>query len=82
LVERVVNGDTDATLVPHFQLEFNVEQRLKKVATGSGKKDWTIVRPVPFMENLSSDFLGKAFTTIWKLNGMPNGSQAAVCPYH
>jgi uncharacterized protein YbjT (DUF2867 family) len=69
-VERGINGDTDPTPVPHFQSKFNVEQHLKKVAAESGKMDWTIIRPVAFMENLSPGFLGKAFATTWELNGM------------
>lgn len=69
-VDRGVNGDTDPTPVPHFQSKFNVEQHLKKVAAESGQMDWTIIRPVAFMDNLSPGFLGKAFATMWELNGV------------
>lgn len=68
--ERGVNGDTDPTPVPHFQSKFNVEQHLKKVAAERGDMAWTIIRPVAFMENLSRDFIGKAFVTMWEINGM------------
>ena len=68
--ERGVNGDTDPTPVPHFQSKFNVEQHLKQVAAKTGTMDWTIIRPVAFMENLSPDFIGKAFATMWEMNGM------------
>jgi uncharacterized protein YbjT (DUF2867 family) len=69
-VERGVNGDTDPTPVPHFQSKFNIEQHLKDVAAKTGTMEWTIIRPVAFMENLSPDFIGKAFATTWELNGM------------
>jgi uncharacterized protein YbjT (DUF2867 family) len=68
--ERGVDGDTDPTPVPHFQSKFNVEQHLKHVAAESGRMDWTIIRPVAFMENLNPGFIGKAFATTWELNGM------------
>jgi len=67
--DRGVNSDTDATVVPHFQSKFNIENHLKAVAAKNGEMDWTIIRPVAFMENLSPDFLGKAFATMWELNG-------------
>ena len=68
--ERGANGDTDPTPVPHFQSKFNIEQHLKQVAAKTGTMEWTIIRPVAFMENLSPDFIGKAFATMWELNGM------------
>jgi uncharacterized protein YbjT (DUF2867 family) len=68
--DRGVNGDTDPTPVPHFQSKFNIEEHLKNVAAETGRMDWTIIRPVAFMENLSPDFIGKAFATMWELNGM------------
>jgi uncharacterized protein YbjT (DUF2867 family) len=69
-VERGVNGDTDPTPVPHFQSKFNIEKHLKGVAAETGRMDWTIIRPVCFMENLTPGFIGKAFATVWELNGM------------
>lgn len=68
-VDRGVNSDTDATPVPHFQSKFNIENHLKAVAAKTRQMDWTIIRPVFFMENLSPGFLGKACATIWELNG-------------
>lgn len=29
--------------------------------------DWTILRPVAFLENFTPDFFGKVFTTAWKI---------------
>lgn len=69
-VDRGVNADTDATAVPHFQSKFNIENHLKAVAAKTGQMDWTIIRPVTFMDNLSPDFLGKGFVAMWDLNGM------------
>ena len=68
--ERGANGDTDPTTVPHFQSKFNIEQHLKQVAAKTGTMDWTIIRPVAFMENLRPDFIGKGFATMWEMNGM------------
>jgi len=69
-VDRGVNSDTDATPVPHFQSKFNIENHLKAVAAATRTMDWTIIRPVFFMENLSPGFLGKASATMWELNGL------------
>lgn len=57
-------ADDDSTLVPHFITKFNVENHLK-----STKLQWTILRPVAFYENLTPDFLGKSFATMWKQMG-------------
>ena len=76
--ERGVKGDTDPTPVPHFQSKFNIEARLKEVSATSGMK-WTIIRPVAFMENLTPDFFGKAFATMWGLNGENQKLQLVSC---
>lgn len=63
-------SDRDPTPVPHFISKFNIEQRLKTVAAEAREEmQWTIIRPVAFMENLTPDFFGKAFGTAWRLNG-------------
>lgn len=65
------NSDRDGTVVAHFRSKFNIENHLKLVAKEQGEKmKWTIIRPVAFMENLSNDFLGRAFATIWRQNGV------------
>ncbi|KAL1296938.1 hypothetical protein AAFC00_004544 [Neodothiora populina] len=53
-----------ATPVPHFASKYNIEQHLIKQANGSGM-DYTILRPVGFMENLTPDFMGKMFGAMW-----------------
>lgn len=65
-----VNSDRDGTVVAHFRSKFNIENHLKSVASQHASMDWTIIRPVAFMENLSNDFLGRAFATMWRQNGM------------
>ncbi|KAI9714784.1 MAG: hypothetical protein M1820_000073 [Bogoriella megaspora] len=69
-VERGANGNTDPTVVPHFRSKFEIEQHIKKVAKESkqGMK-WTFLQPVAFMDNLTPDFFGKVFVTLWRKNG-------------
>nr|POE76171.1 hypothetical protein CFP56_59651 [Quercus suber] len=62
-------SETQATPIPHFVSKFNVEKDIVSTAPAKGAT-WTFLRPVAFMENLSNDFLGKAFMTMWKLNGL------------
>lgn len=73
-------SEEDATFVPHFASKFRIEKYLhERVATatkndvvGNEKKkvmSWTILRTVAFMENLTDDFVGKVFATIWKSLG-------------
>ncbi|RAK99439.1 nucleoside-diphosphate-sugar epimerase family protein [Aspergillus ibericus CBS 121593] len=59
------------TKVPHFYRKHNIEHHLADRA--KGKMDWTILRPVAFIDNLVPGFLGKVFVTAWKmaLKGKP-----------
>ncbi|KAK5448143.1 hypothetical protein LTS15_009167 [Exophiala xenobiotica] len=62
-------SDREPTAIKHFASKFNIENHLKTVCKESGDKmKWTIIRPVAFMENLTPNFLGRAFATMWKLN--------------
>jgi uncharacterized protein YbjT (DUF2867 family) len=64
-------SDVQGTAVAHFRSKFNIENHLKSVAERTnGNMAWTIIRPVAFMENMTPDFLGKAFVAMWRLNGM------------
>ncbi|CAI7678044.1 unnamed protein product [Penicillium pancosmium] len=54
------------TPIPHFISKHNIEHHLVRRAKDSGM-DWTILRPVAFMENFTPDFFGKVFTTSWKI---------------
>ena len=67
-------SDIDGSMVPHFRSKFNIENHLKNVA-GKDGMSWTIIRPVAFMDNLSPDFIGKGFATMWKLNGVDSKLQ-------
>lgn len=69
-------SDKDATEVKHFASKYNIETHLKRVAEErGGRMKWTIVRPVAFMENLTPDFFGRAFASMWQLNGMDSKLQ-------
>lgn len=57
-------SDNDPTPVPHFITKYNIEKHLK-----STTMQWTILRPVAFYENLTPDFIGKSFATMWKQMG-------------
>jgi len=52
------------THVGNFAVKYRIEQYLKQKAAESGVT-WTILRPTAFMDNLSPDFNGKAFASMW-----------------
>jgi len=60
------NSDNDPTNVPHFISKHNVEKYLESKCQGDGKMQYTILRPVAFMDNLTPDFQGKAFPAMWQ----------------
>jgi uncharacterized protein YbjT (DUF2867 family) len=69
-------SDNSGTEIKHFHSKFNIENHLKEVSTkGGGSMKWTIIRPVAFMDNLTPDFFGRAFATLWQLNGMDSKLQ-------
>ncbi|KAJ9605185.1 hypothetical protein H2200_010575 [Cladophialophora chaetospira] len=69
-------SDRSGTAVKHFHSKFNIEKHLKQVSEkAGGRMKWTIIRPVAFMENLTPDFLGRAFASMWQLNGMDSKLQ-------
>ncbi|KAF2722511.1 NAD(P)-binding protein [Polychaeton citri CBS 116435] len=47
------------TPIPHFQTKWEIEHHLKDNA---GSMQWTILRPVAFMDNLAPGFPAKVFT--------------------
>lgn len=53
----VCRSGEEPTYVPHFQSKHTIELHLKEKA--AGKMDYTILRPVAFMEVFSGDFQGK-----------------------
>jgi uncharacterized protein YbjT (DUF2867 family) len=63
-------SNEDPTNIAHFASKFNIEKHLQETArTRAPEMAWTIIRPVAFYENLTPDFLGKAFSTMWKQVG-------------
>lgn len=56
--------DDNPTNVPHFASKHRAEVFLKEKSAGT-QMQWTILRPVGFMENLTPDFKGRAFISIW-----------------
>lgn len=60
--EKSYNNPTN---VPHFISKHNIEHHL---VDGAGSKmQWTILRPVAFMDNYGTDFLNKAMGTMFRL---------------
>ncbi|KAF7546253.1 hypothetical protein G7Z17_g8556 [Cylindrodendrum hubeiense] len=53
------------TNIPHFKSKHNIEHHLID-KTQNSDMNWTILRPVAFMENFSVGFVGKIFATAWR----------------
>ncbi|KAK6207884.1 NmrA-like family protein [Colletotrichum tabaci] len=60
------HGADNPTKVPHFIHKHQIEQHLFSKTKGTDM-EWVVLRPVAFMENLTDDFMGKVFTTSWKM---------------
>lgn len=56
------------TNIPHFKSKHNIEQHLL-AKTKNGEMQWTILRPVAFLENYGPGFFGKAMSAMWKSVG-------------
>lgn len=61
-------SDSDPTYVPHFISKYNIETYLKARAADA-KMQYTILRPVAFMDGLTPNFMGKAFAS-WIKTGL------------
>lgn len=59
-------SDQNPTDVPHFMSKHNIENHIKKAAKGTDT-EWTILRPVAFMENFDGGFIGKVFASAWEV---------------
>ncbi|KAL9118533.1 MAG: hypothetical protein Q9187_004924 [Circinaria calcarea] len=57
-------SDNDPTYVPHFITKYNIEKYLQEKA--DDKMSWTIFRPVAFFDNITNDFPGKMFASVWR----------------
>ncbi|EPE31954.1 NAD(P)-binding Rossmann-fold containing protein [Glarea lozoyensis ATCC 20868] len=61
-----VKSDSNPTEIPHFKVKHVIEEYLKKqIAAKNSNMKWTILRPVAFMDNLTPDFMGKGFASMW-----------------
>ncbi|KAG9228541.1 putative NmrA-like family domain-containing protein 1 [Amylocarpus encephaloides] len=59
-------SENNPTTIPHFLAKHNIEEYMKAQITANGSKmQTTILRPVAFMENLTADFMGKGFASMW-----------------
>ncbi|KAJ4361085.1 uncharacterized protein N0V89_001654 [Didymosphaeria variabile] len=66
--DRGINSDEDATVIPHFASKFRIERDIIAKSRETGAT-YTFLRPVAFYENLTDDFLGKGFVSVWRING-------------
>lgn len=67
-VDRGGPGESEEnpTPVPHFATKYRIEKYLKdQIAMKRSNMAWTILRPVAFMDNLTPDFNGKGFASMW-----------------
>jgi uncharacterized protein YbjT (DUF2867 family) len=52
------------TSIRHFASKHRIEELLREKAAGTQMR-WTILRPVTFMDNLTPDFMGRMFASMW-----------------
>ena len=57
-------SEKSPTEIEHFASKHRIEEYLKKKSAGT-KTEWTILRPVGFMDNLVLGFNGKMFPALW-----------------
>jgi uncharacterized protein YbjT (DUF2867 family) len=60
------DSENNPTPVPHFIAKHEIEKHLI-ARTAKTDMQWSILRPVAFMDNLTDDFMGRSFVTAWKL---------------
>ena len=70
-------SDSNPTYVPHFISKHNIETHLKAKAADA-KLQYTILRPVAFMEGLTPSFMGKVFATFLKIGLKPSKPVAFI----
>ncbi|RDL36181.1 Uncharacterized protein BP5553_06793 [Venustampulla echinocandica] len=59
-------SEQNPTNIPHFLSKHNIEEHLKsQIAAKKSNMQYTILRPVAFMDNLTPDFMGKGFASMW-----------------
>ena len=70
-------SENNPTNVPHFISKHNIETHLKAKAADA-KMQYTILRTVCFMEDLTPNFMGKVFATFLKVGIKPSKPLALV----
>ena len=70
-------SDSDPTYVPHFISKYDIETYLKARAADT-KMQYTILRPVAFMEGLTPNFMGKVFASFVKTGLKPSKPLAFI----
>ena len=70
-------SDSDPTYVPHFISKHAIETYLKSRAAESNMQ-YTILRPVAFMDGLTPNFMGKVFATFLKIGLRPSKPLAYI----
>ncbi|CAF9931002.1 hypothetical protein IMSHALPRED_008338 [Imshaugia aleurites] len=73
----VERGGDEPTYVPHFISKHNIEAHLKAKAADA-EMQYTILRPVAFMDGLTPNFMGKVFATFLKVGLKPSKSLAFI----
>jgi len=69
-------SENNPSEVPHFASKYRIEQDIKRAAAASnGQMTYTFLRPVAFFANLTDNFIGKAFVSMWRLNGLDRNLQ-------
>jgi uncharacterized protein YbjT (DUF2867 family) len=65
-------SSSNPTDIAHFISKHRIEQHLFD-STKNGEMDWTVLRPVAFMDGFTPNFMGKMFATSWRvaLKGKP-----------
>ena len=63
-------SDRDPTPIAHFASKYHIEKHLTQSSEKHPSMKYTIIRPVAFMDNITPDFFGRVFKTIWNFNGM------------
>ena len=70
-------SESNPTYVPHFISKHNIENYLKDRAA-EAKMQYTILRPVAFMDGLTPNFMGKMFATWLKIGLKPSKPLAFI----
>lgn len=59
-------SEKNPTNIEHFASKHRIEEYLKERSGNGSKMGFTILRPVCFMDNLTPDFIGKSFASMWR----------------